>query len=109
MYLLVEKGHIKITNIDFPKDKFSRLFFSSFYIQKLSNREQHERKCLIYSQDSDKVFCFCGKLFNLVPSTTKLANEGNKDWRNISHKLKVIGIRIKFFSKKNTRLENVPL
>jgi len=54
----------------------------------LSNGEQHERTWLIYSQDLDKVFCFYCKLFNLVPSTTKLANEGSRDWRNISHKLR---------------------
>jgi len=86
--LLVEKCPIKITNIDFPKDEFSRHFFSSFDIQKLSNGEQHERRWLIYSQDLDKVFCFCCKLLNLVPSTTRLANEGSRDWRNISQKLR---------------------
>ena len=54
----------------------------------MSNGEQHERRWLIYSQDLDKVFCFCCKLLNLVPSTTRLANEGSRDWRNISHKLR---------------------
>ena len=87
-YFLVEKGPIKITNIDFPKDEFSRHFSSSFYIQKLSNSEQRKRRWLIYSQDLDKVFCFCCKLFNVVPSTTKLANEGSRDYKNISHKLR---------------------
>ena len=86
--LLVEKSPIKITNIDFPKDEFSRNIFSSFYIQKLSNDKQGKRKWLIYSQDLDKVFCLCCKLFNLVRSTTKLANEGSRHWRNISHKLR---------------------
>ena len=86
--LLVEKSPIKITNIYFLKDEFSRHFSSSFYIQKLSNGEHRERRHLIYSQDLDKVFYFCCKLFNLVPSTTKLANEGSRDWRNISHKLR---------------------
>ena len=86
--LLVEKGPIKITNINFPKDEFSKHFSSSFYIEKLSNGKQHERRWLIYSQDLDKIFWFFCKLFNLIPSTTKLANEGNRNWRNISHKLK---------------------
>ena len=38
----------------------------------------------------DRVFCFCCKLFNAIPSTTpsKLANEGSRDWRNLSSKLK---------------------
>ena len=46
--LLVEKSPIEITNIDFPKDEFSRHFSLSFYIQKLSNGEQYERRWLIY-------------------------------------------------------------
>ena len=54
----------------------------------MSNGEQRERRWLIYSQDLDKVFCFYCKLFNHVPCTTKLANEGSRDWRNISHKLR---------------------
>ena len=86
--LLVEKSPIKITNIDFPKDEFSRNIFSSFYIQKLSNDKQGKRKWLIYSRDLDRVFCFCCKLFNVVSCTSKLANKGSKDWRNLSAKLK---------------------
>ena len=27
-------------------------------------------------------------MFNLVPSTTKLTNEGSRNWRNINHKLR---------------------
>ena len=32
--------------------------------------------------------CFLGKLFNVVSCTSKLANKGSKDWRNLSAKLK---------------------
>jgi hypothetical protein len=77
--LLVEKGPIKVTDIDFPKYKYSRHFSSSNYIQRLPNGENHERKWLIYSRDLDRVFCFCCKLFNVVSCTRKLANEGCKD------------------------------
>ncbi|KAL2957991.1 hypothetical protein AAZX31_18G182000 [Glycine max] len=86
--LLVEKGHIKVIDMDFPKDKYSRHFSSSNYIQKLPNGEKNERKWLIYSRDLNRVFCFCCKLFNVVSCTSKLANEGSKDWRNLSAKLK---------------------
>ncbi|KAL2989744.1 hypothetical protein AAZX31_11G155500 [Glycine max] len=74
--------------MDFPKDKYSRHFSSSNYIQKLPNGEKHKRKWLIYSRDLDRVFCFCCKLFNVVSCTSKLANEGSKDWRNLRAKLK---------------------
>lgn len=86
--LLVEKGPVRVANIDFPKDESSRHFCSSLYIQKLTNGEKHERKWLIYSQNLDKVFCFCCKLFKTLPSASNLANEGSRDWRNISKKLK---------------------
>uniref|UniRef100_A0A151UGN0 Uncharacterized protein n=1 Tax=Cajanus cajan TaxID=3821 RepID=A0A151UGN0_CAJCA len=34
---------------------------------------------LIYYKDLDKVFYFCCKLFNTIPSISKLTNEGNLD------------------------------
>ncbi|XP_060190698.1 uncharacterized protein LOC132619957 [Lycium barbarum] len=85
--LLVEKGPIRITDINFPKDKFSR-HFSTRHIQKLANGERHDRKCLVYSKDLDKVFC-C-KLFSTTSSTcnSKLASEGSNDWKNLSVKIK---------------------
>ncbi|XP_058778632.1 uncharacterized protein LOC131652705 [Vicia villosa] len=85
---LVEKGPLKVIDIDFPKDESSRHFSSSFYIKKLSNGEKRERRWLIYSQDLDKVFCFCCKLFNTLSSTSKLASCGIKDWKNLSSKLR---------------------
>ncbi|KAL5169782.1 Zinc finger MYM-type protein 5 [Glycine soja] len=74
--------------MDFPKDKYSRHFSSSNYIQKLLYGKKHERNWLIYSRDLDRVFCFCCKLFNVVSCTSKLVSEGSKDWRNLSAKLK---------------------
>ena len=53
----------------------------------MPNGEKHERKWLVYSTNLDKVFCFYGKLFNVVCYTSKLAKEG-RDWRNFSVKLK---------------------
>jgi len=86
--LLVENDPIKVIDMDFPKDKYSRHFSSSNYIQKLLYGKKHERNWLIYSRDLDRVFCFCCKLFNVVSCTSKLVNEGSKDWRNLSAKLK---------------------
>ena len=86
--LLVEKGPIRIDDIDFSKDEFSRYFSTTYYIQKLTNGEKHERRWLVYSKDLDRVFYFCCKLFNSASSISKLANVGSRDWRNLSAKLK---------------------
>jgi len=87
-HLLVEKGPIRIIDIDFPKDKYPRHFSISYYIQKLSNGEKHERRWLIYSTDLDRVFSSCCKLFNVIGCTSKLGNEGSRDWKTLSAKLK---------------------
>ncbi|KAK4738398.1 hypothetical protein R3W88_002095 [Solanum pinnatisectum] len=88
--LLVEKGPIKITDTCFPKDKFLRHFSTTHYFQKLANGERHERRWLVYSKDLNKVFCFCCKLFNTTfnAKNNKLANEGSRDWKNLTTKLR---------------------
>ena len=103
---MVEKGPIKITDIDFPKDIHSRHFSSSNYIQTLPNGDKYERRWLIYSRDLDKVFCFWCKLFNVVFRTSKLANEGSNDWRNLSNKLKRHEISNEHITKMNERFGN---
>ncbi|XP_058734057.1 uncharacterized protein LOC131605754 [Vicia villosa] len=86
--LLVEKDPIKVTDINFSKDESTRHFSSSFYIQKLLNGEKRERIWLIYSQDLNKVFCFCCKLLNTLSSTSKLTSDGICDWKNMGNTLK---------------------
>ena len=46
---LVQNGPIKIYDMDFLKDEFSRHFSSPFYIQNLANGEKYERRWLVYS------------------------------------------------------------
>jgi len=99
--LLVEKGPIKIIDIDFPKDIHSRHFSSSNYIQTFPNGEKYEKRWLIYSRDLDRVFYFCCELFNVVSRTSKLANEGSNDWRNLSNKLKRHEISNEHITKMN--------
>jgi hypothetical protein len=86
--LLVEKGPIRHNDSEFPKDRNSRHFFTRYYTRTLPNREKHDRKWLVYSNELDSVFCFCCKLFNSESCTNQLANQRTNDWRNLSGKIK---------------------
>lgn len=86
--LLVENGPIRENILEFPLDENVRRFSAKHYTRILSNGEKYDRRWLVYSKDFGKVYCFCCKLFNLKSSTSQLSNEGCRDWKNISYKLK---------------------
>ena len=86
--LLVEKGPIRDNDITFPKDDNCRHFSTSFYTRKLLNGERCDRRWLVYSKESNKVYCFCCKLFGTKSSVNLLGNDGTNDWRNLGAKLK---------------------
>ena len=86
--LLVERGPIRDYDLEFPKDENNRHFSTIHYIRKLPNGEKYDRRWLVYSNDLDKVYYFCCKLFDSKPSTGQLVNEGTKDWKNLALKLK---------------------
>uniref|UniRef100_A0A2N9EVA5 TTF-type domain-containing protein n=1 Tax=Fagus sylvatica TaxID=28930 RepID=A0A2N9EVA5_FAGSY len=89
--MLVKKGPIKILkeNDEFPKEPIrGRHFSSKLYTSNRPNGEKQERKWLVYSNELDKVFCFCCKLFKHNPMTTGLAEDGINDWHNLPTKLR---------------------
>ena len=77
--LLVERGPIRDYDLEFPKDENNRHFSTIHYIRKLPNGEKYDRRKLVYSNDLDKVYYFCCKLFDSKPSTGQLVNEGTND------------------------------
>ena len=88
--ILVEKGPIREEGLEFPSDDASRHFSYVHYHRKLSNGEVHDRKWLVYSKHIDRAFWFCCKIFKSATSRSQsaLANDGYKNWRQISLKLR---------------------
>ena len=81
-------GPIRHNDLEFPKDGNSRHFSTTYYTRTLLNGEKYDRKWLVYSNELDRVFCFCCKLFNSETYTSQLANQRTSDWRNLSGNLK---------------------
>ncbi|XP_057506546.1 uncharacterized protein LOC130789754 [Actinidia eriantha] len=89
--MLVVRGPIKILRESdaFPKESTrGRHFSSKFYVCDLPNGEKQERNWLVYSNELNRVFCFCCKLFKSKSMTTSLAEEGTSDWHNLPRKLR---------------------
>src|SRR5215469_15976066 len=84
---LVEKGPFRDSGADYPQDETSekRRFSRRFFFRKLRNGDCADRRWLVYSNHKNGVFCFCCRLFS--DSKSKLAFEGNSDWKNMSNVL----------------------
>ncbi|XP_028098200.1 zinc finger MYM-type protein 1-like [Camellia sinensis] len=86
--LLVKRGPIRGNGVNFPLADKDRHFSSTFYMQQLQNREKQDKKWLVYSDASDKVFFFCCKLFKQDGNNIRLAIDGLKDWKNMGNRLR---------------------
>lgn len=79
---MVLQGPCRLHNIKFPLNDRGRHFSASMYTRILSNGENVDRRWLVYSTSSDRVFCFCCKLFGL--SSNKFSTMGFCDWNHAS-------------------------
>lgn len=86
--ILIEHGPKQVKTYEFPTDKEKRSFSIVHYYQKLINGERIHRDWLQYSTSSDKVYCFCCLLFSTQNRLPALANNGSKDWHNMT---KILG------------------
>ncbi|KAI8571039.1 hypothetical protein RHMOL_Rhmol01G0086000 [Rhododendron molle] len=85
---IVERGPVRRDGDYFPKDMEGRHFTPFHYIHRLSNGKRQDRRWLVYSSASDKVFCVCCKLFAQGENKTLLATNGLRNWRNLGQRLK---------------------
>ncbi|XP_028116344.1 uncharacterized protein LOC114314100 [Camellia sinensis] len=54
----------------------------------INDPKKQDRKWLVYSDASNKVFCFCCELFKEDGNKTQLVTNGFKDWKNLGHRLR---------------------
>lgn len=71
-----------LENRSYPLDEQKRHFSHYHVYRNCENGEKIKRRWLIYSNTSDKVYCFCCKLFK-SDCGTSLANTGCNDWKHI--------------------------
>ena len=81
---IIKRGPEQI-NIAFPYNSAKRRFSSVHYERTMINGETIHRSWLLYSQQSDQIFCFCCKLFG---NTASPFCSGMNTWEGISKKLK---------------------
>ena len=86
--ILIEKGPIRVPDLEFEKDTIGRHFSYAFYSRKLSNGEFVDIKWLVYHKGANKVYCFCCKLVKSKLSKSMLASDGLNDWKRLSACLK---------------------
>ena len=81
---IIKRGSEQI-NIAFPYNSAKRRFSSVHYECTMINGKTIHRSWLLYSQQSDQIFCFCCKLFG---NTASPFCSGMNTWEGISKKLK---------------------
>ncbi|XP_065662505.1 zinc finger MYM-type protein 1-like [Hydra vulgaris] len=81
----IVKRVFKKIEIDFPYSLERRRFSLNYYNRKMKNGEIFERTWLIYSLNSNNVFCFCCKLFGITSSPFR---QRMNTWEGLSKKLK---------------------
>ncbi|XP_022041127.1 zinc finger MYM-type protein 1-like [Helianthus annuus] len=88
-----------------PVDKFGRHFSNTMHIRILLNGETCDREWLVYSKKLDKLYCFCCKFLRTGHPKGGLDDEGYKDWRHASGRLKEHEVGLEHFKNMNEWFE----
>ena len=70
-------------NYIFSPNTDGRRFSHRHYKRHLENGDRKDRRWLIYSTTSHKIYCFCCKLFTRYKDITQLSSIGFMDWNNV--------------------------
>ena len=93
---LVEQGPKQNSTIkNGPRDKYGRRFNNSLFTRILPNMETCEREWLMYSQELDKLFCFCCKLF--IQSIVNYSNDAGISRKKLL-KTQVVEVILKIYN-----------
>lgn len=87
---LIIRGPIsnEMDNESYPRNKEGRHFSNVHFRRMMPNQEHFRRQWLVYSKYTDRVYCFCCRLFDKW-SQSSLVKEGFNDWRHLTERLKM--------------------
>lgn len=72
---------------EYSHNSSGRHFFKIHFQRVMLNGEIYKRRWLVYSQSTDKIYCFCCKLFCQIRNSN-LSKEGFNDWKYLSERFK---------------------
>uniref|UniRef100_A0A3B3XBU0 TTF-type domain-containing protein n=2 Tax=Poecilia mexicana TaxID=48701 RepID=A0A3B3XBU0_9TELE len=86
---MVVNGPQKVCDGPYPRsEKNKRCFSKAYCFRLLSNGEKVERDWLLYSKNTNRVYCFACKLFGEAKVLDTCLVEGYNNWRCLSKTLK---------------------
>lgn len=73
---------------EYPKNHQMRHFSNEFFYRCADNGERVKRRWLVYSNESDAVFCFCCRIFESKSKSQLGQKSGLNDWKHLGERLR---------------------
>ncbi|XP_038644232.1 zinc finger MYM-type protein 1-like, partial [Scyliorhinus canicula] len=80
-HIIMNGSHPINKQYNFPKDANKRSFSVTMMYRKINNGENFLRRWLIYSESTNKIYCFCCKIFGFS-NKSLLGKSGINDWKH---------------------------